>query len=76
MTGDGDSSLARAADLTLVAAVREEGGPLGLAPRASILVELLALQALSVQLQALRGFTQADYAARHPSGALGKRSSH
>jgi arabinose-5-phosphate isomerase len=74
VTGGGDSALARAADLLLEASVDDEGGPLGLAPRASILVEVLVLQALSVELQEARGFTRADYHARHPQGTLGKRS--
>ncbi len=75
VTGGRDSALAHAADLLLEASIDDEGGPLGLAPRASILVEVLVLQGLSVELQEARGFTRADYHARHPQGTLGKRSS-
>ncbi|MCZ6570506.1 MAG: SIS domain-containing protein [Deltaproteobacteria bacterium] len=74
VTGHSDSALARAAEVVLEARVSEEGGPLELAPRASTLVELVVLAALSVELQASRGFSREDYNRRHPKGALGKRS--
>ena len=69
-----DSSLARAADGVLEASARDEGGPLGLAPRTSVLVQTLVLQALSVELQARRDFSRSDYHARHPHGTLGALS--
>jgi len=68
------SALGRLSDLVLEAGVLQEGGPLDLAPRASVLVQMLVLQALSVELQAGAGFSSADYARRHPAGALGARS--
>ncbi len=74
VTGQSDSALARAADVVLEARVSEEGGPLELAPRASTLAEMLVLAALSVELQASRGFSREDYNRRHPAGALGERS--
>jgi arabinose-5-phosphate isomerase len=74
VTGDPDSTLAAAADVVLEAGVAAEGGPLGLAPRASIAAEILVLAALSAELQARSGFTRADYAARHPAGALGEKA--
>jgi len=74
VTGSSDSSLARVADVVLEARVSEEGGPLGLAPRASVLAELVLLAALSVQLQAAKGFRREDFHRRHPAGALGERS--
>jgi arabinose-5-phosphate isomerase len=74
VTGRRDSALARVADAVLEAGVHEEGDSLGLAPRASILAEILALAALSVQLQEAKGFTREDYARRHPGGELGKKS--
>ena len=55
------------------ASVEREGGPLDLAPRASVLAEMLVLAALSVELQASVGLTVSDYQRRHPSGALGKK---
>lgn len=74
ITGGADSPLARAADVTLDAAVEREGGGLGLAPRASIAAELLVLAALSTGLETARGFTRAEYHARHPGGRLGQVS--
>lgn len=75
ITGGLDSPLAKAADVTLDAAVAREGGGLGLAPRASIAAELLVLAALSTGLETARGFTRAEYHARHPGGRLGQLSS-
>jgi arabinose-5-phosphate isomerase len=74
ITGGADSPLARAADVTLDAAVAREGGGLGLAPRASIAAELLVLAGLSTGLETARDFTRADYHARHPGGRLGQLS--
>lgn len=74
ITGGLDSPLAKAADVTLDAAVAREGGGLGLAPRASIAAELLVLAALSTGLETARGFTRAEYHARHPGGRLGELS--
>ena len=68
------SPLARAADVVLDAGVAREGGGLGLAPRASVAAELLVLAALSAALEEERGFTRADYHARHPAGKLGEKS--
>lgn len=69
-----DSKLATLADAVLDAGVDREGGGLGLAPRASAGAELAALAALSAALETHGGWTRADYAAHHPSGALGKKS--
>ncbi len=72
VTGNADSWLARFADAHLVAGVKNEGGPLNRAPRASILAEILVLQGLSVVLQEKRDLTPQEYVLRHPGGALGK----
>ena len=74
VTGGLESPLAGAADITLDAGVKEEGGPLGLAPRASVAAEILVLAALGAVLQERRGLDQAAYASRHPAGALGKQA--
>ena len=72
VTGGVSSPLAELADVTLDAGVKEEGGPLGLAPRASVAAEILVLSALGAVLQDRRGLDKEAYAARHPAGALGK----
>jgi arabinose-5-phosphate isomerase len=74
VTGARASWLAREADAVLEAGVAREGGGLGLAPRASVAAEVLVIAALSAALEQARGFTRADYHARHPAGELGKRS--
>ncbi len=74
LTGGLDSPLAAAADVTLDAGVSEEGGPLGLAPRASVAAEILVLAALGALLQERMGLDREAYAARHPAGALGRRA--
>ena len=74
ITGNPDSQLAKASDVTLIADVTEagEGGPLNRAPRNSILAETLVLQMLSVVLQADAHVTPEEYVMHHPHGALGK----
>lgn len=72
VTGNPKSWLAQFSDAHITAAITNEGGPLNRAPRASILVETLALQALSVILQEKRAITPQEYVKRHPGGALGQ----
>lgn len=72
VTGSMDSWLARESEVCLFAGVRAEGGPLNRAPRNSILAELLTLQALSVALQAEKGWDPVQYVRCHPGGALGE----
>ena len=74
VTGGLASPLAALCDVTLDAGVKEEGGPLGLAPRASVAAEILVLAALGAILQERRGLDRKGYAARHPAGALGKQA--
>ena len=74
LSEDPSSPLARAADALLCVRVGQEGDPLGLAPRASTLAQILLLAALSVELQVRKGLDRAEYNRRHPGGSLGKRS--
>jgi arabinose-5-phosphate isomerase len=74
VTGALDSRLAQSADAVLDAGVAQEGGGLGFAPRTSVAAEILVLAALSAALESERGFTRADYNARHPAGKLGEAS--
>ena len=73
MTGNADSTLARAADAHLDVSVSEEACPLNLAPTASTTATLAMGDALAVALLKIRGFTAEDFARSHPSGSLGKR---
>ncbi len=74
VTGDLESPLAAEALVTLDAGVAREGGPLDLAPRASVAAEVSVLAALSALLQDRAGFSRDDYAKRHPAGALGRKA--
>jgi arabinose-5-phosphate isomerase len=74
VTGRLDSWLAGHSDVVLDAGVKREGGPLDLAPRASVAAEVLVLAALSAALQQEQGLTRQDYYLRHPSGKLGERA--
>jgi len=74
VTGAPRSWLAAKSDVWLDAGVAREGGPLGLAPRASAAAELLVLAALAAGLERGHGFSRADYHRRHPAGALGQKS--
>jgi arabinose-5-phosphate isomerase len=73
MTGTPESSVARAADLTLSVAISREACPLNLAPTASTTALLAVGDALAMALSEKRGFKEEDFAALHPGGELGKR---
>jgi len=73
MCGKSDSTLARAASVTLDVGVPEEACPLNLAPTASTTATLAMGDALAVAVLEARGFTRADFARSHPGGALGRR---
>jgi len=73
LTGDAKSSLARATDVHLDAAVDAEACPLGLAPTASTTAALALGDALALALLDARGFSIDDFARSHPGGSLGRR---
>ena len=73
LTGNPNSTLAKAADVHLDVSVAEEACPLNLAPTASTTATLAMGDALAVALLKIRGFTAEDFAMSHPSGSLGKR---
>lgn len=71
VSGNRNSWLAHMSDAFLFAGVDEEGDPLNRAPRASITVEIIVLQGLSILLQSIYGLTPDQYIKWHPGGALG-----
>jgi arabinose-5-phosphate isomerase len=73
MTGNPESTLARAAAVGLDISVPEEACPLNLAPTASTTVTLAMGDALAVAVLDARGFTEQDFARSHPGGSLGRR---
>jgi len=73
LTGNPNSTLAKAGDVCLNIHVKEEACPFGLAPTASTTTTLALGDALAVALMQMRGFEEKDFAILHPGGALGKR---
>jgi arabinose-5-phosphate isomerase len=73
VSGRPNSWLARHSDAFLWAGVRREGDALNLAPRASVMAELLVLNALGVALQHHKEFTAEQFKAYHPGGSLGRQ---
>lgn len=73
LTGNPNSTLARAANVNLDVSVAKEACPLGLAPTSSTTVALVMGDALAIALLESRGFTAEDFARAHPGGSLGRR---
>ncbi len=73
LTGNGASSLAEAADVSLVIPPSVEACPLGLAPTTSTTVMLALGDAIAVALLDRKGFSHDDFHALHPGGKLGRR---
>jgi len=73
MTGNLESTLAKAGDVILDVRVAEEACPLGLAPTASTTAALAMGDALAVVVLEEKGFKEEDFALRHPGGILGRR---
>jgi arabinose-5-phosphate isomerase len=73
MTGNPNSSLAKAAHFHLNIAVHKEACPLQLAPTSSTTATAAMGDALAVTLMESRGFAPEEFARFHPGGSLGRR---
>ena len=73
MSGNPNSTLSRAGDVSIDISVAEEACPLALAPTSSTTATLAMGDALAVALMIERGFKEEEFALYHPGGALGKR---
>jgi arabinose-5-phosphate isomerase len=73
LTGDPDSTLARAADVTLNCSIAEEACPMNLVPTASTTAALAMGDALAMTLLVRKGFGMEQFASFHPGGKLGRR---
>ncbi|MEN9464997.1 MAG: hypothetical protein RL217_1178 [Pseudomonadota bacterium] len=73
ITGNPNSTLAKACDAHLDAGVKQEACPLNLAPTSSTTCALVMGDMLAVALLEARGFSAEDFAFSHPGGALGRR---
>jgi len=73
MTGNQNSTLAKASDITLDISVKEEACPMGIVPTASTTATLALGDALAVALLIKRGLNKEDFAFFHPGGIIGKK---
>jgi arabinose-5-phosphate isomerase len=73
ITGRAESSLAVAADATLLLPDVGEACPLGLAPTTSTTMMIALGDAVAVALLERRGFTTEDFKVFHPGGQLGRK---
>lgn len=73
LTGNGQSTLAKSADVAVVLGPLEEVCPLGLAPSTSTTAMIAVGDALAFALARLREFTPEDFARFHPAGSLGRK---
>lgn len=72
ITGNPQSTLARAADITLHLPITREACPLNLAPTTSTTAMLVLGDALAMVLLQQRGFNKDDFARYHPGGSIGR----
>ena len=73
MTGNAESTLATAADISLDISVVQEACCLGVTPTASTTAAMAMGDALAMALLERRGFKEEDFASFHPGGSLGKK---
>jgi arabinose-5-phosphate isomerase len=73
ITAKAGSTLARAANVTLLLPSAAEACPMGLAPTTSTTMQMALGDALAVALLKRRGFTEAEFRRFHPGGRLGAR---
>ncbi len=73
ITGNSQSTLGRAARVTLELGPLREAGALGLAPSTSTTAMLALGDALALVLSRLKGFAPKDFARFHPGGSLGRK---
>lgn len=73
LTGNKESSLAKASHCNLNVGVEEEACPLNLAPTSSTTATMVMGDAMAVTLMKARGFKPENFARFHPGGSLGRR---
>jgi len=73
MTGNLNSTLAKASDVKLDISVKEEACPMGIVPTASTTATLALGDAVAVALLIKRGLDEKDFAFFHPGGRIGKK---
>ena len=72
LTGNGQSTLAKLADIHLAIPCGKEACPFGMAPTNSVTATLAMGDALAMVMIDARKFSLAEYAGNHPAGAIGR----
>lgn len=72
VTGNPDSTLAKASDITLPVPCGAEACPFGMAPTNSATATMAMGDALAMAMVEARKFTVEEYAGNHPAGAIGR----
>ena len=72
LTGNGESTLAKLADIHLAVPCGKEACPFGMAPTNSTTATMAMGDALAMALVDARNFSIEEYAGNHPSGAIGR----
>lgn len=73
MTGNTNSTLANASDVTLDISVKEEACPMGIVPTASTTATMAMGDAIAVSLLVKRGLNEEAFAFYHPGGSIGNK---
>ena len=73
LTGNPESTIAKASDVTLDVSVSEEACPMGVVPTASTTAAMALGDAIAVALLVKRGLNEKDFALFHPGGSIGKK---
>jgi len=70
--GDNKSKIYEESDVSLIAEVKKEACPLGLAPTTSTTVTLVLGDIIAIILMKMKSFKEKDFGGNHPGGRLGK----
>jgi arabinose-5-phosphate isomerase len=73
LTGNPDSSIAKASDIVIDVSVEREACPFGIAPTSSTTATMAMGDALAIAVMSLRKVTRDDLARLHPGGTIGRR---
>jgi arabinose-5-phosphate isomerase len=73
LTGNPDSSIAKASDIVIDVGVEREACPFGIAPTSSTTATMAMGDALAIAVMSLRKVSQDDLARLHPGGTIGRR---
>lgn len=73
ITGNADSSIAKASSVHLKVQVEKEACPHNLAPTSSTTASMVIGDALAISLIEEKNFSSEDFAKSHPAGELGKK---